>query len=214
VCYPTTEGYPDKALIYNYETDTWYPPRSIAATAHMAPGIADTSVAPVTFDASATASVTFAFDSDSGPFDIRNYNPSQVDLLAARPSGTTLDRMNEGTTENSVTITGYLTRKLLPFMGQDAIGQPALWSPAMKLIRRMWVDATGTGYVRVYLGVHKTESDTPVWHGPYRINLASQNFAWVLLRGRFFSIKFETDTDSGNWALTGYKIEYEQVGSF
>jgi hypothetical protein len=210
ICYPTTGSYPDKALIWNYETDTWYPPRTLAPTAHLSPGIADTAVAVTTFDASAGV----AFDDDTGIFDDRNYNPSQTDLLAARPSSTTLDRMNEGTTENSAAITGYLARKLLPFVGQDASGAPALWSPQMKLVRRVWVDATGTGYIYVYLGVHKHESDTPVWFGPFRIDLAQQNFVWTLLRGCFFSIKFETNSAAGDWALTGYKLDWEPVGGF
>jgi hypothetical protein len=210
VCYPTTRGFPDTALIWNYETDTWYPPRSIKPTAHIAAGVVNVSGTGTTFDADVGT-----FDGGTaGPFDERSYNPSQVDLLAARPTGATLDRLNEGTLEAGVTITGYLSRKLLPFVGQDASGGPSLWSPVMKVIRRLWVDATGTGTVRVYLGVHKHESDAPVWYGPYRIDLASQNFVWTLLRGRFFSIKFEADSGSGDWALTGYKLEYEVAGGF
>jgi len=213
VCYPTTGGFPDRALIWNYETDTWYPPRTIAPTSHMAAGIVDTSVAATDFDHDTDG--TGKFDPGPwGPFDLRNYNPSSPDLTATRPAATYLYKMNSSALENGSAITHMLSRKLMPFVGQDASGGPALWSPQMKLIRRIWLDATGTGTVYVYLGVHKVESDSPVWYGPYPINLASQNYVWTLLRGRFFSIKFQSDSSSGSWSMTGYKIEYEPVGGF
>jgi len=210
ICYASTDGYPTQALVWNYESDTWYPPRTLAATSHIVPGIVDTSVASTTFDADVGT-----FDGGaSGPFDARTYNPSELELLACRPLVTTTWRMNRGATEDGVAITHRLSRKLLPFVGQDVSGGPALWSPVMKTIRKVWLDATGTGSVRVSLGVHAHESADPVWYGPYTIDLATQNYVWTLLRGRFFSIKFESDSSMGSWALTGYKLEYELTGGF
>lgn len=211
VCY--AEGAaenPNRALIYNYEADVWYPPRALTGTSHIAGGVVD----DLSTSSSFAASAGTTFDADTGAFSDRLYNPSQLSLLAARPGQSNLDLMNLGTAEGGASINWYLTRKLLPFAGADVTGAPAIWGPQMKLIRRLFLDASGTGVVRVYIGVHSTESADPVWHGPFRVDLASQNFTWVLLRGRFFSIKFDGDSDTGAWALTGYKLDWEMAGDF
>jgi hypothetical protein len=211
VCY--AEGAatnPNRALIYNYEINVWYPPRTLTGTSHIAAGVVDSSSAPVTFAASSGTT----YDADTGVFDERLYDPSQLALLAARPAQNTLDKMNSGTTEGGASINFFLTRKLLPFVAKDATGGPALWGPQTKLIRRLFLDATGTGIVRVYIGVHAQESSDPTWFGPFRIDLAAQNFTWILVRGRYFSIKFDSDSDTGNWAMTGYKVDWEMEGDF
>jgi hypothetical protein len=207
VCYPSGTDYPNMALVWNYETDVWYPPRTLPETAHIGSGVITTTAQ--TFG----GSVGVVFDADTGVFDDGVFNPYQEGLLLCLPGQSALYEANRGDTVLGAGITSYLTKSQLPFdTGKDATQAPVVWTPQVKVVRRVWVDGTGTGTVRVYLGTQDTESGTPVWHGPFLVQLATEQFVWTYVRGRFFSIKFETDSSETDWRMTGYKLDWVPAG--
>jgi len=205
VCF-VEEGqtYANKALIWNWEDDTWTV-RDIPNLTHMGFGQVNTGSSD-SFDAS--AGVTF--DNDSGTFGDAAIAPANLRLLG----GTTTPQLlhlddSSYTDSSSAAYTSYVERTGLTVVSPGSV-DPSV----VKFVRRVYpkVEWMGTPpTLNVYVGFQDSPSDPVTWTGPLAYDPSTDYHVDCRVRGRYIAVRFE-DTGSANWTLSGYELDLDVVG--
>jgi len=202
-CFPATStGVVDKALIWNWENNTWSI-RSLPDAYAAATGGINVSSSPLQWD-----SGTGTWDSQTTLWSSGTGYTDEGRLVFASPSNLNMYYMDEGWTFAGANYTSSLERQRLPITAQKPVQE------RMKMIKRIWVrgsSATGVGTLNIYIGTQERVEDTVTWHGPYRYDPDTTKKLDCRVTGRFISIKFETTAAMG-WQLDSFGLEYDEAG--
>ena len=199
-------GYLTKALVWNWESDTW----SIKELADLA---------VVTYGQVTTANNSFdassgSFDSDSGFFGSAIGSPAEYQLLAGKVyGGLSLEHLDEGYDNDGTAFTSFIERTGLTLTGQSESGVPATNPASVKFLRRVYpkVAANTSGItLNVYVGAQDYIEGPITWQGPYEFRVNQDRYIDCAISGRYLAVKFE---DVGNmpWALTGYSLDIDEI---
>lgn len=224
ICYPETgvsEAYwPNKALIWNWQYNTWYM-RELPKASHIASGYIRMS--PLTDEVGYTwDTVPGTWDNTNLAWNARSYFNSEEELLMAMPEDSAssspvprLVRIGNTDTFQGSPITARVERLGLALTGMDRYGNPKIDLRTNKLVKGVWpyVDAPDGTTVQVWVGTQRHIGDTIRWHGPYDYVCGTSRWLRMRAMGRLISFRFATTT-SVQWRLTGYDVDVETVGLY
>lgn len=201
ICFPSTAstGSCDKALVWNFLSDTW-------ATRDL-PNVIGGCEAMLEEGAAETfASITTTFASD--PFAFSDYDVTPITsqrLLLASAASTELLVMDQGPDFSGTNITALIERTGLSLDAPDKV----------KLLRaiRPRVDADAGTTINVYAGGSFDPEGDVTWVGPYTYTVGTDLKVDALISGRYLGIRFETTADAA-WRLRSFDLDVQQQGDY
>jgi len=191
----STNGLCDRALVWNWETNDWSP-RAIQDITHIAVG----DINPVesdTWDGSPAGS----WDEDTTQWGEGSYNPSETELLLSNYADSKFFQANLSTTLDGLAYTSSVERIGLDF--QDDLNY--------KYVNTITPHFIGEGTVKVSVGSEDRQGQGIAWSQPVTFEIDQDYKADFRVSGRYIAVKFESVT-STSWNLTGYTVEYKEVG--
>tara|TARA_R110002153_G_scaffold260968_1_gene421202 strand:- start:248 stop:1807 length:1560 start_codon:yes stop_codon:yes gene_type:complete len=198
IYYPSTDsasGLCDKALVWNWETNDWSP-RDLENIAHIAVG----DINPVesdTWDGSPAGS----WNDDTSAWGEGSYNPSQTELLLSNYTDSKFFQANLSTTLDGLAYSSFVERTGLDF--QDDLNY--------KYVNSITPHLLGEGTVNITVGSEDRQGQGILWSQPVVFEIDADYKADFRVSGRYISIRIESNT-STSWSLTGYTVEYKEVG--
>lgn len=207
ICYCDNNslGQLNKALIWNYQDNTWSQ-RDLQEFSHLAIGFIDTISVAQTFD-----DLTGNFITDLGAFDEQAASPVFDEILAADPTNTELLALNFTEQFKGVNIPCLLERTGLGVVGRDRQGNWQINLDTVKFVRRVHLKLSSNGPVDVYIGAQTYIDSGVAWQGPFSFDPSSQSYFDCRVNTKFFNIKIESESDI-TWTLYGYTIDLEVIG--
>lgn len=180
---------PNKALIWNYREDQWYPIRSIPNSYSIASGIYAGTVSTI-WDADSEI-----WDSDSSLWDEKTYSAVSDSVVIAGWTDTALYKLTDNLySNNGVGYQSYIQR--------DSIDLGA--NGGMILVKELWPDiraANGTTFT-ISVGFQKRPKDAIEWKN-FTYVVGTHDKVDVHGKGRFISLKISEDGSAENaWKLS------------
>jgi len=202
VCFPETGAtYPNLALVWDTNTDSWGVRPLTPEAAHIGRGIIpDTNVDP-TWDGDAQS-----WDLDGSRWNQSTFNPTNDGLVGADLDGAELLELDAG---------------LLHADGTDvegAIGKDSMSlsdAGTRKLITALWpaVEAAQPLALTVRVGVQDRFSDPIAWLPAQTFNPATDEKVDVLASGRYISVHFSSRSAT-RWRLSGFALQLAPAGEY
>ena len=192
---------PDKAVVWNYVTNTFVI-RDLPGVAHMGFGnIAN----PESF--SIWSAATQSWSSAVGPW-VMSYDEKDKVLLFADPTNTKLYRDRSGNKEDTTNMTSFVERTGIT-LNQE--GQPD--HTTVKRISSIWpkMSIAGSDNILIYLGTQMSTEGGISWQSPVSFNPDTQSKVSVRGSGKLYAVRFESTTDM-DWELDGYLVEVDNAG--
>ncbi len=207
ICYcdVNSAGQLNKALIWNYQDNTWSQ-RDLQEFSYLAIGFIDTISVGQTF-----ADISGTFNTDLGAFDEAAAAPVFDEILAADPVNTDLLALNFTEQFNGVNISAYVERTGLGIVGRNRQGGWEINLDTVKLVRRIHLKLTSNGSVNVFVGSQILIDGGINWVGPFPFDPSTQSHFDCRVNTKFFNIRIESDTDI-TWTLYGYTLDLEVIG--
>lgn len=194
ICYVstdnTTDNYCDRALIWNWEENTWTIrdlPKVICGTV----GIVDPKASDAWDDDPQS------WDSDTTLWGDGNYNPAKTKLLFSSPATDKLYVIGSSSLFDTSAFTSRLEKVDMSF-GDDH---------GMKFISSVTPHITGNGTLNAYVGTSNIQGGPVLWRGPFTFNIGQDYKIDCRVNGRYAAVKFEFSS-TGNWNLSGYTLEF------
>lgn len=205
-CYPLKGAtYPNRALVYNYETKV-ISHRNLPATNFIATGnLAEGTATP--WD-----SASGLWDAQSGRWGDGSVSLIESGLLLADQTNTKLFKLDSSNQENGSNMSVYLERQGMAYSGYDQRGNPIIDLVNRKVLGRLWLKMEG-GPVKVRLLVQE-EIDGPVTYSPSMVfDPSTQRYLDLEnpLSGLLYGIRIESTSDV-DWRLHGYNLQIEVLG--
>lgn len=209
ICFPETgESLPNLAVVWNWNDGTPTIRELGSNVAHIARGIvslgggATFADYPGTFADASTVAWSGAQDVNT----IRN-------LLICDTSNNRLMKADQDYTFNGTNYQAYVLRENLP-LGRVADSQDrrSMDPATIKYVTDLFAEIEGTdgGQLTVSIGTRMSESDTVSW-SDYTWTIGQTTRIPLRERGRFFSIKFSSNTDV-YWRLVSFSLEVKYGG--
>jgi len=161
-------------------------------------------------------SIKVSFDSDSGAFDTRTYQPASDSLVGGMPGGSkTFYEMNTGNQYDGVNYRAYAERIGLPVAGVDRFGKPIVDLGKVKFIRALYPKVTAdTGTtLTVYIGSQMEINGSIAWGSPYSFDPSTDLKIDCAVTTRFVCVRFES-TENKMWEIQSYDLDLDVVGKF
>jgi hypothetical protein len=208
-CYPTTGNVtPNKALIYNVDSDTWGIRDLPRRGGGMAEGVvteSDVELLPIWADA------TQSWNNFVGVWDGTTNISSSFSLVSTeswdQDEGLNLYYMDSGKTfGRGEQVFGYLER----------IGILVDPFQRKKLTRRIWIDAESPivdQKIYVRMGSHDAIGDAVVWEPEKVFTIGVDQKLDFTTNGRYLAVSFQSK-DGQVWRLTNYSIDFRDAGVF
>jgi len=194
LCFPSTGStFCDLALVWNYQENS-FAVRELPNTPYIGYGIIDPSE-NTTWDADADT-----WDTDSGAWNQRAFNPTENKLLITDPTNTKLFQADNTNQFNGSSFTSYVEKT-----GID-LDDPT----TIKRIARIYPRVDSNVALTVKVGFEYTKGEGYTWT-TYSYDPTTDDKLDVRVTGRFFGIRFESDTDTA-WNVHSFDIEYQPVG--
>ena len=201
ICYPSTasNGECDKALVWNFATDTWGfrdLPNVTSGTEAM---VEET-------PAESFATVATNFDTDTMTFSDYDITPKTTQrLLLSSASNEKIYSIDSGLDFDGTDITARIERTGL------ALGAP----DKVKTLRsiRPRVDAVAGTTISVYAGGSFDPEGDVTWQGPFTYTVGTDLKVDALISGRYLAVRFET-TGSADWRLRSFDLDVVSQGDF
>jgi len=191
ICYATAgETAPNKALVWNYKSNTWSTGALPDNTNHIAPG--------VLISATYTwATLPYATWTEwSGTWTSRTFSPVAPSMVAASDL---LYQLDDGNQFGGVDALCYVERT-----GLDL-------GPGLHTVTNVYPMTEGNA-VDVYVGSQLSPNDAVAWAGPITFNPGTDYKVDCMVTGRYHSIKFQSQ-DNVSWAVNGYGVDYIDAGA-
>jgi hypothetical protein len=203
------ETYVNKALVWNYDDDTWSV-RDLPNVHHI--GFGQVPETPVeTFDSGSGTT----FDTDFGQFGQTSLVAAEVDMLMCRADGTNkFYKGNRNYDFDGTTFTSFVERTGLTIVGQDRQGNPKTDPYSVKFVRALYpkVVASPGATINIYVGCHDTPEGAVTWEGPLAFDPLTDVRVDCRVQGKFIAVRFEDASTTVPWSLTGYELDIEVVG--
>lgn len=202
ICYPSSgSSVCDKALIYNYEADT-YGIRALPDCPHITGGIIGSELLIDTWDeAGDFANETWT--TIERIWNRKGYTPTADGLIMAGYTASELYDVAAADTADGATMAAYVTRESLD------LGDPE----RLKLVRRVWPRITGTAgdTIELTVGYQMEAGDAITYGTPVSFTIGTDEHLSVFSKGRYLSFKW-SDTSNNKWKLHGFDVEYKLLG--
>ena len=198
VCYPktgATNGFPNRALIWNYRDNTWTL-RELPNCQFIAKGLVNPALAN-TWTAS-----TNTWNDSTLNWAQQEYNPAIDSLLICGTNATKLFLADSGTTFDGTSFTTTLERT----------GLHAGETNMVKSVTSMFPRIEGTGTVQISVGGENEPFSGVTYDGPFTYAIGTDHKVDCRVRGRYIAVKFEVPTDT-TFKLSGYSLETEPVST-
>lgn len=202
VCFPETgNDFPNIALVWDTNTDSWGVRDLYPASPHIARGIVPDAGVIVDWDGDAQE-----WDLDPTTWNQSPFNPTHDSLMQAYAEGSTLIEVDAAKQRfDGTTVPG--------FIGKESVSVDTAGNA--KLIVAVWprIYATEPLEVGVRIGVQMRYSD-PIFFQPLQTFDPSVDLKVdVLATGRFLTVEFVTISDVV-WRLDGFNIEVTKGGLY
>lgn len=205
-CYPdvnSPNGYPNKAMIYNWKEET-------VQFRDMGNGDSAAAIGPIAASSDPWDLDNNTWDSDTTTWDFALFSPHSIQMLVAEPSSNTLKLVED---QSSVTLVGYVEKTGLAITGQDRVtGEYKADNDSMKLVDRVWIRATGDP-INVSIGAQEFRG-APVVYQPSQLFTPGINkyLDFYPTNGRFIAVRFDFISSNNPTELLGYDINVTQLG--
>jgi hypothetical protein len=194
ICYPqtgATNGFPNKALVWNYVDNTWAV-RDLPSCSFIAKGLVNPNLTN-----------TWSASSDTWNTNIVNwarpeFNPAVESLLVCGTNDTKFYLEDK-----SLTFDGTSFTKRLERYGLHA-GRSTQTKKVTKLIPRF----EGTGSIQISVGAENDPYEGITYANPVTFTIGEDYKVDCRVRGRYIAVKFESTTDN-EFRLSGYTFETE-----
>lgn len=213
ICFPETgESFCTLALVWNYQEDS-IGVRDLPGTVHTAPGVVNPGTGTDTWD-----SDTDSWNSDTAAWGEETFSDVKKELVTASPASGSEAIFTFDTTQqfDGSDLRAYVERSGIPIAGVDAKGEPVVDAESRKLLKEVWPRAEvfgGGAKIDVYVGSQDAEDQPISWTGPFEFYPESDRKVNCLISGRLLAVRFQTE-DSTPWALHGYDLNIQKIGSY
>ena len=116
--------------------------------------------------------------------------------------------LDTGITNDGVDFEGKVVRESLALVGRKRTGEWIVDWQKRKMVRRLWVRATG-GPIAVRVGFQEQENGVTTWTPAQTFNVTTQQYLDVFGSGRAVGIEFSS---YGYFKILSYKLEGELIG--
>ncbi|MCP4089613.1 MAG: hypothetical protein GY746_07450 [Gammaproteobacteria bacterium] len=193
ICYPGSgQTFANKALIWNYQDNTWYSRNLPTGTTFIAPGV-------VTTASYKWSDLNFSWANWGGVWGTRSYSPVSDSLIGATTE-TKLFQFEDGNQFDEVDASCTAER-----IGLD-IGDTS----DAHTVTAVYPYVEG-GSVDIYVGSQMHVNDSVDWEGPYTFDPSTAQKINCRSTGILHSIRYQSNADV-HWNLTGHLFEYEFAG--
>jgi len=211
ICIPTTgNSFCDRAYIWHWKDNSWTV-RDIPSVAHIGLGIVTTSGALPIDD------LTDIIDSYTDTYDKRQYNPSVLQLLMARPASGSLTRKffkADSTIQfDDNDFISYVERTGLALV-ESSNGGVTVDTQSVKFCRRIYPKIDADPGVKVIVRVGSQEYiDGPVtWQTTEEFDPDTDRHIDCRCQGVAMAVQFKSSS-GGGWRLSSYGMDVERVGT-
>ena len=189
VCYPSQGNeYPNKAIVWNYDTDTWSPRDLATGTTHMIKAIQQTGT-PAKWSDLTTIKWSEMITAWDGQF----FNPS-VNNLIASTNVADIFEMDSTLQHDGVARTAMIERTGI-----------RLSESAMDGMRLKYIFPRMSGSpVQFEVGFADGPEMPYTWHGPYTFDPATQSFVDCNVTGFYHGIRMYSDD---YWKISSMELE-------
>jgi hypothetical protein len=195
ICYPESgEGFPNKALVWNYLDNTWYPRDLPTGTAFISPGPEITS--EYSWDTLPYSGWDTWTDSSWGS---RTYTPVSKTLVGVT-TGTKMYLFDDGNQSDGVNTSCIAERTGLN-IGDNS---------DLHTVTRIYPNVEGDS-VNVYIGSQMFPNDSVTYEGPYAFNPSTDRKVDCRVTGVIHAVKFQSEADV-SWGIDSYEFEYKYAG--
>ena len=206
-CFPLEgDDFPTLALVWHWHDDT-VSFRELTPTSFISAGQLPSEAAAETWD-----SGSGSWDSDTSTWDGLSTRPFVQQLLSAIPGSTKLEKLDTMNQRIGVNYTAYVERTGLDLMGIDRYGNLVRDKDQRKLIRGLWIYASGAPFL-VEVAT-QLEIDGPVaWSAPQTFTPGVDEKVDFAAHCRLYGVRFSSSSDS-YWEISGYAVDVEPLGLF
>jgi hypothetical protein len=199
ICYPQTgavNGFPDRALIWNYRDNTWTL-RDLPGVNYIAKGLVNPALANTW-----TANGSLTWQSVTFKWSERSFNPAIDSLLMCGTNDTLFYLADSGITFNGTAFETRLERRGLHSGRTDAV----------KAVSAVYPRIEGTGSVNISVGSEIQPFQGVSYSDPVAFEIGIDHKVDCRVRGRFIAIKIES-ASATQFNLSGFVIESEVVST-
>ena len=202
----TSPTYPDMALVWNMQYNTWSV-RELGGFGHMAYGVVDNE----SLDSEIWDNDEEFWDTDEEVWDWRRYSPAKLNLLAAGTDDTKFYEMNVGHTEDGTTAEFKLQRTGLPIAGVDRQGNIKVDLKSTKFVRRARFTINTTADVTIRVGMQQKPEGAVTWLDAQTFTCTEDIFIDCMLNGRFFCWELAQTADA-DCVVSGFLLDMDLIG--
>jgi hypothetical protein len=201
---------PTRAYIWNWRENAWTI-RDIPTMPHIALGIIDESGLGSTFDDLADGAGVGSFDSRTGVFDARTYNPSVLHLLGANQGDTKFIKFDDTNQDDGVDFISYVERTGLAINGLRG-GTVTVDPHTIKFIRRLYpkIIADPGCILTIKLGGQENPS-APIFWTTFTFDPNVDTFISCRVQGKLLAYRIESNT-AHQWKLQSLGFDLDVVG--
>lgn len=198
VCFAESgHSFPNLALVWNWQDDSFYVRELGADMSHGANGIVIGS--ELTIDG-----LTGSFDSQTQTFDEQTFTPFSNRLVLWNAGAPAAYQAETGETLNGSTMTCYATRENIG-LTRD-VG-------SIKRVKRVLPKVIGTAgdTVSIYVGSKSTPEGTTTFSGPFAFTIGTDYKIDCRVSGRWITLKFQY-AGTNTVRLAGFDVEFDSDG--
>jgi hypothetical protein len=196
---PNTEVLPNKALVWNWRSDTWGQrdliDSALFGTPHISSGIVDTASTDDNWQTGTRSGVEW--DDSTTIWDELGFSPQEQSPLLC---GDKLYKGDSTNTFDGSTFESSIERTDIPLGEQDQIMRIKSFYPKM----------SGSAAVSIHVGSQLAPGGTVNWGTPMNFTPGTDTKIDVRKTGTHAAVKVESVGDQ-DWSLVGYEIEVEPV---
>jgi hypothetical protein len=206
-CFPLEgDAFPTLAMVWHWHDNT-VTFRELTPTSFIAPGQIPSVAGSTSWDSDPAS-----WDSDTETWDVL-VNASFVNrLVSAIPGSTKLEHLDLLNQRIGSNYTAYVERTGLDLMGLDRYGNLIRDKGQHKLIRGIWLYASGAPF-QVELATQQEIDGAVTWTAPQTFTPGVDEKVDFAEHCRLYGVRFSSTADA-YWEISGYEIDVEPLGLF
>jgi hypothetical protein len=193
VCYPSQGNtYPNKALVWNYDTDTWSPRDLPENTTHIIKAIKQTGAPPKWSDLT-----TVKWSEMISAWDGQSFNPS-INNFIASSTDANIYQLDDTQSANGIAMNKMVERTGI------RVGEAS----DRHRLKYLYPRVSGSP-VQFEVGFADGPEMPYTWNGPYSYDPALQSFVDCNISGYYFGIRMYSED---YWKFSSIELEYVKDG--
>lgn len=205
----SAEPYANKALIWNWEEDSWTE-RDVPNVAYAANGIYPQLVSGLTWD-----TITTQWDATTRGWNRTEFPTNKDRLIMCGAADTKFYMADQSTTFDGSSYSSFLERTGLGVVGRDRFGEWRVDQEAVKFIRNIYpkIDADPGAVINIYLAVQLKPNAAIEWQGPFPFVPETDTKIDCTITTKLFGIRFSAN-GSAFWRMYGYDIDMDVISRY